>query len=38
MEIVPNDIKNVSTRTAFKNAIKQWKPHAWSCPICGTYI
>ena len=29
-EIVPNDVKKLSTFTAFKKAIKQWKPHA--CP------
>ena len=29
-ELVPSDIKNLSSLTAFKSAIKQWKPHA--CP------
>ena len=29
-ELVPSDIKNLSSLTAFKNAIKQWKPH--DCP------
>ena len=33
-ELVPNDMKNFSTFTAFEKAIKQWEP----CRLCGTYI
>ena len=32
------DMKNLSTLTAFKKAIKQWKPHACLCRLCRTYI
>ena len=34
-ELVPSDMKNLSSLTAFKKVIKQWKPHA--C-LCRTYI
>ena len=37
-ELVPSDMKNLSTFTAFKKAIKQWKPHAYPCRLCRTYI
>ena len=37
-ELVPNDMKNLSTLTAFKKAIKQWKPHACPCRLCRSYI
>ena len=30
LELVPSHMKNLSTITAFKKAIEQWKPHA--CP------
>ena len=38
LELVPNDMKNLSLLTAFKKAIKQWKPHACPCRLCRTYI
>ena len=37
-ELVPSDKKNFSSLTAFKKAIKQWKPHACPCRLCRTYI
>ena len=37
-ELVASDMKNLSTLTAFKKAIKQWKPHACPCRLCRTYI
>ena len=35
-ELVPSDMKNLSTITASKKAIKQWKPHACPCWLCRT--
>ena len=37
-ELVPSDIKNLSTLTAFKKAIKQWKHVACPCWLCRAYI
>ena len=37
-ELVPSDMKNISTLTAFKKATKQWKPHACPCQLWRTYI
>ena len=37
-ELVPDDMKNFSSLTAFKKAIKQWKPHASPCRLCRIYI
>ena len=37
-ELVPNDMENLSSLTAFKKAIKQRKPQAFSCRLCKTYI
>ena len=37
-ELVPSDMKNLSTLTIFKKAIKQWKPNARPCRLCRTYI
>ena len=37
-ELVPSDMKNLSTLTAFKKARKQRKPHARPCRLCRTYI
>ena len=37
-ELVPSDMKNLSTLTTFKKAIKQWKPNACPCRLCRTYI
>ena len=37
-ELVPSDMKDLSTLTAFKKAIKQLKPHACPCRLCRTYI
>ena len=35
-ELVPSDIKNLSSLTVFKKAIKQWKPHA--CPYWVGFV
>ena len=32
-ELVPSDMKNLPTLTAFKRAIKQWKPHIFPCRL-----
>ena len=37
-ELVPSDMKKVSSFTVFKKAIKQWKPHACPCRLYRTYI
>ena len=37
-ELALSDMKNLSSLTAFKKAIKQWKPHACPCRLCRTYI
>ena len=37
-ELVASDMKDLSTLTAFKKAIKQLKPHACPCRLCRTYI
>ena len=37
-ELVPSEMKNLSSLTAFKKAIKQWKPHPCPCRLCRTYI
>ena len=31
-------LKNFSSLTVFKKAIKQWKPHASPCRLCRIYI
>ena len=36
-ELVPSDMKNLSTLGAFKKTIKQWKPHACPCRLCRIY-
>ena len=38
LELVPSDIENLSSLTASKKTIKQWKPHACSCRLCRTYV
>ena len=37
LELVSNDMKNLSKLTAFKKAIKQWKPHACPYRLCRTH-
>ena len=37
-ELVPSDLKNLSSLTAVKKAIKEWKPHACPCWLCRTCI
>ena len=37
-ELVPSDMKNLSSLTAFKKASKQWKPHACPYRLFRTYI
>ena len=38
LELVASDTKSLSSLTAFKKAIKQWKLHACPCRLCRTYI
>ena len=37
-ELVPSDMKNLSSLTAFKKAIKQWKPYACPSRLCRICI
>ena len=37
-KLEPSDMKNLSSLTAFKKVIKQWKPHACPCWPCRTYV
>ena len=37
-EIIPPEIKNVSTLSAFKDNIKRWKPENCTCRLCKIYI
>ena len=37
-ELLPSDMKNLSSITTFKKVIKQWKPHVCPCRLCRTYI
>ena len=37
-QLMPSDMKSLSSLTVFKKAVKQWKPHACSCRLCRTYI
>ena len=36
--LVPDEIKNVTSLSAFKSKIKQWKPKGCTCRLCKTYI
>ena len=36
--IVPDEIKNCSSLTEFKQKINQWKPVGCTCVICRTYV
>ena len=37
-ELVPNDIKEATTLSDFKNKIKMWKPQGCTCRLCKMYI
>ena len=37
-QLVPSEFKDVHTFSAFKAAIKNWKPKNCSCRICKTYV
>ena len=37
-ELVPNDIKEATTLSGFKNKIKMWKPQGCTCRLCRTYV
>ena len=37
-KLVPSYMKKLSSLTAFKKVIKQWKPHACPRRLCRTYI
>ena len=37
-ELVPNEMKNLESLTAFKTAIKKWKTTNCTCRLCKNYI
>ena len=37
-EIVPNELKAISTLREFKIKIKLWKPNKCSCRLCKVYV
>ena len=37
-QLMPSDMKSLSSLIVFKKAVKQWKPHACSSRLCRTYI
>ena len=37
-DLVPKELKELSNLSAFKNAIKKWKPQNWPCRLCKKYI
>ena len=37
-ELVPNEIKNSTSLSEFKNKIKDWKPSGCSCRLCKVYV
>ena len=37
-ELVPNEMKNLESLTAFKTAIKKWKTTNCPCRLCKNYI
>ena len=36
--LLPRDIKNISSFTVFKNKIRKWTPEKCPCKLCQTYI
>ena len=36
--LLPREIKNNSSLTAFKNEIRKWTPKKCPCKLCQTYI
>ena len=37
-DLVPKELKELSSLSAFKNAIKKWKPQNCPCRLCKKYI
>ena len=37
-QLVPSEFKNIHTVSAFKAAIRKWKPNNCPCRLCKTYI
>ena len=37
-DMVPSNIKDLNNLSAFKQAIKKWKPEKCPCRLCKTYI
>ena len=37
-DLVPKELKELSSLSAFKKAIKKWKPQNCSCRLCKKYI
>ena len=36
--MIPDDIKNVTSFNEFKTRIKRWKPTNCTCRLCKTYV
>ena len=37
-KIVPDNLKNITSRSSFREQIKKWNPENCSCRLCKTYI
>ena len=37
-QLVPSEFKDLNTASAFKVAIRKWKPNSCPCKLCKTYI
>ena len=37
-QLVPSEFKGLNTVSAFKAAIRKWKPNNCPCRLCKTYI
>ena len=37
-QLVPSEFKDLNTVSAFKAAIRKWKPNNCPCRLCKTYI
>ena len=37
-DLIPMDMKNVSTLEQFKALIKKWEPKSCPCRLCKTYV
>ena len=37
-QLLPSKFKDLNTASAFKTAIRKWKPNNCPCRLCKTYI